>query len=113
MESFPDITINGSTVVPAPGIEDPGRVDGLRYLGLCAVHARSEAALSAQIFVNPEPGPDTAHTPTVTVVMSVSLVGTLTRQPSLRQVLPLAATHGSEPDLTIAMILSALSGPPK
>ena len=28
MERFPDMTINGSTVVRAPGIEDPGRVDG-------------------------------------------------------------------------------------
>ena len=28
MERFPDMTINGSTVVRAPGIDDPGRVDG-------------------------------------------------------------------------------------
>jgi transposase len=27
MESFPDMTINGTTVVRAAGIEDPGRVD--------------------------------------------------------------------------------------
>ncbi len=27
MESFPDMTINGTTVVRATGIEDPGRVD--------------------------------------------------------------------------------------
>ncbi len=28
MESFPDMTINGTTVVQASGIGDPGRVDG-------------------------------------------------------------------------------------
>ena len=28
MESFPDMTINGTTVLEATGIEDPGRVDG-------------------------------------------------------------------------------------
>lgn len=28
MESFPDMTINGTTVRRATGIEDPGRVDG-------------------------------------------------------------------------------------
>jgi transposase len=28
MESFPDMTINGTMVVRATGIEDPGRVDG-------------------------------------------------------------------------------------